>query len=113
MIFYWNQFSDETDVVLAERKIYSSASSSSGYRSRKSTGGGMRWRHKDRDTGAVSFVSDLPADHRHAGGKSVGQMLCDDYLACFANHSKDSNIRIVGHSLGTQVRTISSFLCLP
>lgn len=79
-IFYWNQLADETNVYDAESKIWSTAGAQ-----------GMRWRKADGSYVTTSTPS-----------KSVGNLFADAYASAMANF-QGSEIRIAGHSLGSQV----------
>jgi hypothetical protein len=65
-IFYWNQWSDEPNVLEAERKIYNAA-----------VGAGMRWLRQDHD-GKLAFVHN-PLRHRLC----ASQVLLEEYLEHF------------------------------
>jgi uncharacterized protein YjdB len=79
-IFYWNQFSDESELKDAEAKIWTTSGPK-----------GMRWRKSDG-----SYVTtNLPT-------VSAAQLFVDQYKSALSNYN-GSEIRIVGHSLGGQM----------
>lgn len=79
-IFYWNQFSDENEVKDAEAKIWTATGPQ-----------GMRWRKCD---------GSYPTANRPT--VSAAQLFYNDYTAALAGYT-GNNIRIVGHSLGSQM----------
>lgn len=79
-VFYWNQFSDELSVEDAEAKIWTS----NGTR-------GMRWRKSD---GSYSTEG--------APDMDAASLLYTEYIKAMKGYQGD-NIRIVGHSLGSQM----------
>ncbi len=85
-IFYWNQFSDEGDVKDAEGKIWSANSPKL-----------MRWRKANGSYGA-SF-----------GTKSMAQLFLDNYKTAMAGY-QGNDVRLVGHSLGSQMVLVSAKL---
>lgn len=78
-LFHWNQFADD-ELSNAEAKIWSPAGPA-----------GMRYR---LDDGSYSTV--------HSPDKSVGQLFYDNFIDALEDHY-GSEIRIVGHSLGSQL----------
>lgn len=85
-IFYWNQFSDEGDVKDAEAKIWSINGPKK-----------MRWRKADG-----SYV-DSNID------QTAAQLFVSSYKAALAGYT-GNNIRLVGHSLGSQMVTVGAKL---
>ena len=85
-IFYWNQFADEADVKDAEAKIWTTAGPK-----------GMRWRKSDG-----SYVSGTVA-------QSAGQLMLASYSSALANYT-GNDIRLVGHSLGSQMVVVTAKL---
>ncbi|OOM75901.1 hypothetical protein CLPUN_29380 [Clostridium puniceum] len=79
-IFYWNQFSDESEVKDAEAKIWTTSGPKS-----------MRWRKVD----GTYESNNVPT-------VSVAQLFVDNYKKAMSNFS-GSEIRLAGHSLGGQV----------
>jgi uncharacterized protein YjdB len=79
-IFYWNQFADEGEVKDAEAKIWSAAGPQ-----------GMRWRKAD---GSYSTVG--------APGTSAADLFVAAYRSAMSGYT-GSNVRLGGHSLGSQM----------
>lgn len=79
-VFYWNQFSDEINVLDAEAKIWTPNGPT-----------GMRWRKAD---GLYST--------ENSPNESASQLLYDEYVKAMKGY-KGSEIRIAGHSLGSQM----------
>lgn len=79
-IFYWNQLSDETLVEDAEAKIWSTTANK-----------GMRWRKGD---GSYSTYNKPTV--------SAGDLLYNEFSKAMEGYT-GNNIRIVGHSLGSQM----------
>jgi hypothetical protein len=89
-VFYWNQFADDdhpesilmpiTTPVMTESKIWTTGAT-----------GELRWRKPDGTYGTVDLSK-----------KSVGELFYDEYVASMANQ-KNTDIRIVVHSLGHQL----------
>ncbi|ADL53841.1 Ig-like domain-containing protein [Clostridium cellulovorans] len=79
-VFYWNQFSDELSVEDAESKIWSPTARNS-----------MRWRKSDGSYDVSSSIK-----------KSSADLLYEEYVKALSGY-KGSSIRIVGHSLGSQM----------
>jgi uncharacterized protein YjdB len=79
-IFYWNQFADEGEVQDAEAKVWSA----SGPR-------GMRWRKAD---GSYTTAG--------SPNKSAGQLFVESYASAMSGY-QGSNVRLAGHSLGSQM----------
>lgn len=84
-IFYWNQFSDESEVKDAEAKIWSTSGSE-----------GMRWRKAD----GTYETTNVPT-------VSAAQLFVNAYKEAMSSFS-GSEIRLVGHSLGAQMVINSS-----
>ena len=81
-IFYWNQFSDEAQVVDAEAKIWTTEGPK-----------GMRWRKGD------GSYEDAPP-----GTPSAGELFYQTYVAAMTEQECTGGpIRIAGHSLGSQM----------
>ena len=81
-IFYWNQFSDEAQVVDAEAKIWTTEGPK-----------GMRWRKGD------GSYEDAPP-----GTPSAGELFYQTYVAAMTEYEYTGGyIRIAGHSLGSQM----------
>jgi len=81
-IFYWNQFSDEANVTDAEAKIWVNDGPKN-----------MRWRKGD------GTYADAPL-----GTPSAGELFYQTYLAAMTeNDYTGGEIRIAGHSLGSQM----------
>jgi uncharacterized protein YjdB len=85
-IFYWNQFSDEGDVKDAEAKIWTINGPQK-----------MRWRKADG-----SYVNSNI-------DQSAAQLFVSSYKAALAGYT-GNNIRLVGHSLGSQMVTVGAKL---
>jgi hypothetical protein len=85
-IFYWNQFSDETNVWDAEAKIWTSESDVK-----------MRWR-------------DCKGRYQNEGAptESAAELLVASLMAL----PREAPLRLVGHSLGNQMVTRASWLLL-
>jgi uncharacterized protein YjdB len=81
-IFYWNQFADEGEVKDAEAKIWTASGPQ-----------GMRWRKCD---GSYSTAGTT--------GQSVAELFYNEYVAALASNTS-GNIRVAGHSLGSQLAT--------
>lgn len=79
-VFYWNQFSDELSVEDAEAKIWTPKGTR-----------GMRWRKSD---GSYSTEGSPDTD--------AASLLYSEYIKAMQGYQGD-NIRIVGHSLGSQM----------
>lgn len=79
-IFYWNQFSDESEVKDAEAKIWTSSGPK-----------GMRWRKADGTYETKNVIT-----------ISAAQLFVDTYKQAL-NDFSGSEIRLVGHSLGAQM----------
>ncbi|WP_459481245.1 cell adhesion domain-containing protein [Clostridium saccharoperbutylacetonicum] len=79
-IFYWNQLSDESEVKDAEAKIWTTSGSK-----------GMRWRKVDGSYNSINVPT-----------VSAAQLFVDDYVKAMKNFS-GSEIRLAGHSLGSQM----------
>ncbi len=86
-IFYWNQFADEGEVKDAEAKIWSASGPQ-----------GMRWRNA---SGAYSTAG--------APSTSMAEAFVNNYTAVMAGYS-GNNVRLAGHSLGSQMVINSSML---
>ncbi len=86
-IFYWNQFADEGELKDAEAKIWS-------------TNGNRKMRYR---------LSDGSYSERQAPTNSLGIEAFNQLSALLANNTSN-NIRFVGHSLGNQLATYTSFL---
>lgn len=85
-IFYWNQFADEPDVKDAEAKIWTTAGTM-----------GMRWRRADG-----SYVSGQV-------NQTAAQLMLASYASAMAGYT-GNNIRLVGHSLGSQMVVVTAKL---
>jgi pimeloyl-ACP methyl ester carboxylesterase len=85
-IFYWNQFGDEPDVKDAEAKIWSINGPKK-----------MRWRKADG-----SYV-DSNID------QTAAQLFVTSYKAALAGYT-GNNIRLAGHSLGSQMVVVATKL---
>jgi pimeloyl-ACP methyl ester carboxylesterase len=81
-IFYWDQLADELEVKHAEAKIWTAT----GPR-------GMRWRKGD---GSYTTAG--------APRKSAAEVFADAYLSALRDQ-RNPNIRLAGHSLGSQMVT--------
>lgn len=81
-IFYWNQFADEPEVKNAETKIWTANGPQ-----------GMRWRKADGTYTTVGSPS-----------KSVSDLFLEEYTNAMW-YQTNTNIRLLGHSLGNQVAT--------
>lgn len=81
-IFYWNQFADEGEVRDAEAKIWTATGPQ-----------GMRWRKCD---GTYSTVG--------APTRSAAELFYDAYVSALAGNTS-GNLRVAGHSLGSQMAT--------
>jgi uncharacterized protein YjdB len=79
-IFYWNQFADEPEVKNAETKIWTASGPQ-----------GMRWRKGDGSYTTVGSPT-----------KSVSELFLQEYTNAMW-YQTNSNIRLLGHSLGSQV----------
>lgn len=86
-IFYWSQMSDENELKDAEAKIWSD-----------NTNKALRW--KKSDGNYVDYTGKE---------KSVGEIFFNEYSKVMKNYN-GSEVRIVGHSLGTQLAINSSKL---
>lgn len=86
-IFYWNQLADESEVKDAEAKIWSTSGTQ-----------GMRWRKKD---GTYS-TSGAPT-------VSAAQLFVNTYKQAMQGFT-GSEVRLAGHSLGSQMVTNSAKL---
>ncbi len=94
-IFYWDQFSDEPSVKVAERKVYNSALAP----------GFMRWKTQAQD-GSVRHWRCAALEQR-----CVAQMAADEYAVHFGfardavvgAGARPAKVHLVGHSLGSQV----------
>lgn len=86
--YYWREFADD-DLPWAESKIWSNADVF-----------GMRMKVKNTN-GDVEIIkhNNLPA---HIKNSSVSDLFYDAYLDAMSNHG-DGEIRLVGHSLGSQL----------
>ncbi|WP_139492706.1 lipase family protein [Brevibacillus dissolubilis] len=82
-IFFWNQFADEEEVTDAEAKIWTA----DGPR-------GMRWLRNDE---VYQTFEDL--------NRSASDLFVEEYMNALSDYKGD-NIRIVGHSLGSQMATL-------
>ncbi|MES3023031.1 MAG: hypothetical protein V4857_15780 [Pseudomonadota bacterium] len=85
-IFYWNQFADEGDVKDAEAKIWTTAGNM-----------GMRWRKADG-----TYVSGQV-------NQTAAQLMLASYASAMAGYT-GNNIRLVGHSLGSQMVVVTAKL---
>jgi uncharacterized protein YjdB len=79
-ICYWNQFADENEVKDAEAKVWSAAGPQA-----------MRWRKADGSYGASAL------------NISAGTMCANAIASALANIPATSQLRLVGHSLGSQM----------
>ncbi|SHJ28327.1 Ig-like domain (group 2) [Clostridium cavendishii DSM 21758] len=79
-VFYWNQFSDEINVEDAEAKIWTINSDK-----------GMRWRKGDGTYDSSNVIR-----------KNAAELFYDEYVKAL-NGYKGNEIRIAGHSLGSQM----------
>lgn len=78
-IMYWNQFADESEVKDAEAKIWSTAGSSN-----------MRW-------------LDSQGDYHYGDvDKPIAELFFDNYVTAMTGYN-GGDIRIAGHSLGSQI----------
>jgi len=94
-VFYWNQFSDEGNVLDAEAKIWTADGP---YK--------MRWMHfladKPEEVGYSEFCPEgVPC-------QSAGDLLYKSYTEAMRDYQGD-NVRIVGHSLGSQLAVNLSY----
>jgi uncharacterized protein YjdB len=85
-IFYWNQFSDESEVKDAEAKLWATQGPKQ-----------MRWRKADG-----SYVDSGIT-------KTVGELFLEQYKIAMSNYS-GNDVRLVGHSLGSQAVVIAAKL---
>ena len=85
-IFYWNQFADEADVKDAEAKIWTTQGAT-----------GMRWRKADG-----SYVSGQV-------NQTAAQLMLASYASAMAGYT-GNNVRLVGHSLGSQMVVVTAKL---
>jgi pimeloyl-ACP methyl ester carboxylesterase len=76
--FLWTEFADDY-LVSAEQKIWSSST--------------------------MSWLDSYGYRHPFDMGKSTGDILYDAYTKAMQNHAPGTEIRILGHSLGTQLAT--------
>lgn len=79
-VFYWNQFSDEFNVEDAEAKIWTATSEK-----------GMRWRKGDGTYDTSNSIK-----------KNAAELLYEEYIKALSGY-KGNDIRIAGHSLGSQM----------
>lgn len=79
-IFYWSQMSDESELKDAEAKIWSNNTSKS-----------LRW--KKSDGNYMTY---------NGSEKSVGEIFLNEYSKIMKNYN-GNEVRIIGHSLGTQL----------
>lgn len=78
-VMYWNQFADEAEVKDAESKIWSTEGEQN-----------MRW----LDSNGEYHYGDV--------NEPIAELLLDNYIEAMANY-EGNDIRIAGHSLGSQV----------
>jgi len=85
-IFYWDMFSDEPNVLDAEAKIWTANGPKK-----------MRWRDNKGEFQKSTF------------NKSAGQLFYETYVKALKDY-KGNNIRIVGHSLGSQMAIYLTYM---
>ncbi len=94
-VFYWNQFADETNVLSAEAKIYSSKSLN-----------GMRWAYLD-SSGQLQycnrFVSSCIMPKQGFHYQDVLELAYNAYQNALPADYHPAQLRISGQSLGTQI----------
>ncbi len=95
-IFYWNQFSDEQFVQLAEGKIH--------HYQENASGTGLTWR-KEKDNVLTPATADAASPQY-----SATALFAQEYSR-FIAQSQSGKVRLVGHSLGGQfVNTVSPMI---
>ena len=85
-VFYWDQFADESELKNAEAKIWS-------------TKGGKKMRYRKSD-GQYSTIG--------SPTKSISDLAVQQIQELLKNNSSN-NLRIIGHSLGSQLATAVSY----
>ena len=96
-VFYWNQFADETNVLRAESKIYSTKGIE-----------GMRWAYLDsagKEQHCNRFSSNCIMPHQGLHHEDVLEMAYNAYQNALPSASDfhPPQLRIAGQSLGTQI----------
>eukprot|EP01126_Amoeba_proteus_P044455 TRINITY_DN4941_c0_g1_i3.p1 TRINITY_DN4941_c0_g1~~TRINITY_DN4941_c0_g1_i3.p1 ORF type:complete len:277 (+),score=51.46 TRINITY_DN4941_c0_g1_i3:401-1231(+) len=86
-MFYWNQFSDEENVMDAETKIYTHLGPKK-----------MRWKKKKKN-GKTTYSKEIP---ENLASLSIAQIFKNRFLEIFSSDDF-GKVRLVGHSLGHQL----------
>ena len=93
-VFYWNQFADESNVLTAEAKIYSTRGKEQ-----------MRWAYID-NSGAMQYCT-AGQSNCIFPNVDITQMAYQSYQQAFSGlvNFHPTELRIAGQSLGTQIAT--------
>jgi hypothetical protein len=99
-VFYWNQFSDEPDIKVAEKKIYTNGPHRCAIKSSRSNSG----------NGPETISFHLYGD---SDTLSIAKQLRDEYMKYFSKENGyNGKVTMVGHSMGGQLVIEASRLLL-